>query len=700
MSPTPDVETLLSRYQDLGFRLLYWERKGSDPKDWKGPQGKGAKGWNAPDKAYPLDQYDPSHMNLGTFTGHELAPGRYLADVDFDWPDGLIFASRLIPPTGFAFGRPGKKVSHALFTTPDRLGVTTFYDVAPDTKHHTWDGNGETFVELRGGDNTHQTMVAPSLHSPNTPIELVLNGELLHVPTEQLQNAVVDYAIACLLLKNVVGGLHHEGRMALCGYLLRLGMSQDRIQRLVEEVCRAQVQRGVHDMSDKDIIDVGFALRTTVQKHNANKKYAGGPKLAEFLGAPKGKAIVTRIAFWCGRRDDFVRNDEGRIIPKNQKNIRRAVDLLGHELSYNVFAEQFVMDGQPLEDKQWISLLMDIETEYRFQPPPEYFRLVIEDACWRNQFHPVKDYLETLHWDNVRRIDTWLVVAGGAEDSAYVRAISAIMLIAAVRRIRSPGAKYDEMVVWESAQGTNKSSAAQALCPQTTWFTDDLQLNLRSKELIETTLGKWIVEASDLAGKKKTEIEQLKAMMSRQVDGPARMAYAHMPVSRPRHFILVGTTNSSIYLTDPTGSRRFWPVPVRRFNLEWIREHRDQLWAEACVREATGESIRLPEELWPEAAEHQEDRREIDPWEEKIREVLKGLTPSTSGLRRVATSVLWEAVSVSVERRDRYGASRISDIMQRLGYKRTRVRDDEGTVSVGYIQINAEGDEDFNVDSL
>src|SRR6185436_11555438 len=125
--------------------------------------------------------------------------------------------------------------------------------------------------------------------------------------------------------------------------------------------------------------------------------------------------------------------------------------------------------------------------------------------------------------------------------------------------------KYDEMVVWESEQGSLKSSAAQALCPEASWFSDDLPLNLKSQQLIESTLGKWIVEASDLAGKRKAEIEQLKAMLSRQVDGPARMAYAHFAVERLRHFIIIGTTNSKSYLNDSTGARRFWPAEVQQF---------------------------------------------------------------------------------------------------------------------------------------
>ncbi len=341
-----------------------------------------------------------------------------------------------------------------------------------------------------------------------------------------------------------------------------------------------------------------------------------------------------------------------------------------------------------MEDREVNNVFMRIESEHHFQPPFEYFERVIRFLAWSQPFHPVKNYLNTLQWDGTPRIDTWLIEAAAAEDSPYVRAISSIMLIAAVRRIQQPGCKYDEMVVWESQQGSLKSSAAQALCVHADWFSDDLPLNLKSQQLIEATLGKWVIEASDLAGKRKTEIEQLKAMLSRQRDGPARMAYAHFAVERSRHFILIGTTNSAAYLTDPTGGRRFWPMKVGRFNVVWVLANRDQLWAEACVREAAGESIRLHESLWPAATEHQEARREIDPWEGILRSVLLGVTPGSDERRRVATTALWDALSISVDKRDRSGSLRISDIMQRLGFKRTRVRIGDEVV-VGFVQESA-----------
>lgn len=656
---------LVQSYLEQNFRCVFWESIG----DSKGPR---EEGW--PRKTYTAADYHEGHR-VGLITGHEVAPGHFLHDVDLDWTPGASIALKILPATDFAFGRASKRISHCFYTTPEALPSYRYEDI-----------DKTCLIELRGtkssGDLGYQTMVPPSVWTKDgqrEPLTFTRHSTPSHlVRTQDLQQRVCLSAIGMLLAKHLgTNGFGHDARLCVYGFLLRAGISEDDCVLLGEAISPAT--------NNTEVSDVRRVVRSTaLALADPGKKTKGGPALAKLIGEA-GKVVLARINEWLGRDSDFARAD-GKIIAKSQDNIRRAIELLGHELSYNEFAAQMLMDNKPLEDPQWKALYLEIDREYRFQPPLDFFKMVIEDTAWQRSFHPVKQYLDALVWDQKPRLDTWLIRCAGVEDTPYTRAISAIMLIAAVRRIRQPGCKYDEMVVWESHQGADKSNAAQALCPHPDWFSDDLRLNLHAQELIEATLGKWIVEASDLAGKRKTEIEQLKAMLSRQRDGPARMAYAHFPVERPRHFILIGTTNSSAYLTDSTGGRRFWPMTVQRFNIELIKRHRDQLWAEASVREAAGESIRLPEALWPHATEQQEKRREIDPWEDVIQRVLSLTDPGKDGRRRVPSKVIWEALGTPIERRDRFASLRITEVMQRLGFKRTRVRPEGEDVQVGFVE--------------
>ncbi|MCK8788284.1 virulence-associated E family protein, partial [Roseomonas sp. NAR14] len=75
-----------------------------------------------------------------------------------------------------------------------------------------------------------------------------------------------------------------------------------------------------------------------------------------------------------------------------------------------------------------------------------------------------------------------------------------------------------------------------------------------------------------------------------------RPPYGKAYVNRPRQCILVGTTNAEEWLSDTTGNRRFWPLACRHADVPWIREWRNQLWAEAAAREAAGEAWWLSEE--------------------------------------------------------------------------------------------------------
>ncbi len=631
---------VVQSYLDRGFQLVFWPDVG----DAKGPSGLSAKGWL--ERAYTLDDYRDG-WRVGIMHGVEISPGKFVVDVDIDWGPGVEIAKALLPATSFIWGRSSKRISHCLYTCSDVIPMYAYKDVNEDGK------DGKTLIEFR--PDKHQSMAPPSIwekEGKREPLAFVVDKELTHVESaSHLKQRVCLSAIGMLLALHLgKNGFGHETRLAWAGFLMRLGMNDDDLLAMGLAISRYCTNDELSDVQR-----VILSTRASLQKEN--KKVKGGPALAKLIGEG-GKAIVARINEWVGHDSDFIRDEQGFIIARNQENVRRAIELLGHELTYNEFSDKMLVDGRPMEDREVNGILTRIEIELHFQPPENYFERIIKFLAWSHPFHPVKEYLDGLTWDGVLRLDSWLIDAADAADTPYVRAISAIMLIAAVKRIRKPGCKYDEMVVWESEQGSLKSSACAALCPDPAWFSDDLPLNLKSQQLIETTLGKWIIEASDLAGKRRTEIEQLKAMLSRQVDGPARMAYAHFAVERPRHFIIIGTTNSKVWLVDPTGGRRFWPMPVGKFDVEWIKTNRDQLWAEASAREAAGESIRLKEELWPVASEHQEARREV---------------------------AMWDALQIPVERRDRSGSLRISDIMQRLGFKRTTVRVPDEGAQAGYV---------------
>lgn len=665
---------LVQAYLDANYRIVTWPQIG----DTKGPR---EKGW--PSRHYTLADYAEGNR-VGILLGTEIAPNRYLSDVDLDWAPGFQIAQKLLPPTEFVFGRLSKKISHCFYLTPE-----------PVTSYKYVDIDNTCLIELRGtmvsGEVGLQTMVPPSVWSKEAqrePLLFAKQGEPGFTQTSPYKQSVCLSAIGMILARNLgVNGFGHHVRLAWAGFLLRAGIPAEDLIAMGEGISAY--------CNNLEVGDVRVSVTSTVNNlANPKQKVVGGPALAKFLG-PKGRAVLARINEWLGRDSDFIRDKEGMIRKDHQDNIKRAAELLDTFFSYDEFADKMLVRTntspapRPLDDRAVNDLWLRIDREYHFRPSFVFFEKVVMNLAYEQSFHPVLDYLKMLTWDGTPRVDTWLRDYGGAEDSEYHQAVSALVLLAAVRRVKHPGCKFDEMLVLESGQGLNKSTALKALCPNPDWFSDDLPLNIDAKQMIERTLGKWIIEASDLAGKRKADIEQLKATLSRQVDGPARLAYARISVERPRQFVIVGTTNSNSYLGDSTGARRFWPVTVKKFDAEKLKRDCDQLWAEAVIREDRGESIRLSEKLWAAAGDHQEQRRIEDAWEGVIETAVKGLARVTStGRKQIATDTLWELLGIETAHRDRMGALRISEIMQRFGFKRWKVRVDGGQVS-GYVQEQA-----------
>ena len=366
--------------------------------------------------------------------------------------------------------------------------------------------------------------------------------------------------------------------------------------------------------------------------------------------------------------DDFARNQNNKVLENNQDNIRLALFKMKILVRYNEFTTQHLLqyDGLPevvLDDAACTKLWLEIDDTFHFRPALDFFTKVMMNEARKNPFHPVREFLDSLEWDGVKRLDDWLIKYAEASDNDYVRAIGKIVMVAACRRIRTPGCKFDELMILESPQGTNKSTFLNLLAMEDAWFTDDLPLTAESKEVIERTAGKWIVEAAELSGMKKNDIETLKSFLSRKCE-VARLSYDRMTSERPRHFIVIGTTNSQYYLKDTTGNRRFWPVRVKGFNLEAIKRDRTQLWAEAAQLETEGVSIRLDPNLWALAAKAQEKRRVDDPWEQVVTTTLGDIQG------RIKVEDVWQIVQVPINRRTQFENERIGEVMKRLGFER------------------------------
>jgi predicted P-loop ATPase len=365
----------------------------------------------------------------------------------------------------------------------------------------------------------------------------------------------------------------------------------------------------------------------------------------------------------------------GDVQGRSQPNITAFLDHVGVTLSYDEMAQRLIVTrgGKSVTMTDDVQNSLWLEADLLGLPAAElYFGAVLENAARKNGFHPVREYLDSLSWDGTARLDSWLSVYLGAENTALNAAYGRKHLIAAVRRVRRPGVKYDTILVLQGRQGAGKSSALRALCPADEYFSDSLSVGADRQEVMELTGGKWIVEMAELDGLTKRDAGTIKAMLSRQTD-EARMAYGRHKTEAPRQFVLFGTVNDAHFLRDATGNRRFWPVMIGGTIdpdaiVSAITQDRDQLWAEAATYESRSETITLPKTLWQAAAEVQSTCMVIDPWSERLSEYLydkSGFVPSMD---------IYDALGVCTEKRNGVVAQRVAGVLSQLGYRHTQRR--------------------------
>lgn len=267
------------------------------------------------------------------------------------------------------------------------------------------------------------------------------------------------------------------------------------------------------------------------------------------------------------------------------------------------------------------------------------YEIAVTKVADDRSYHPIREYLNALPpWDGVPRAETLLVDYLGAEDTAYVRAVTRKTLCAAAARVFRPGAKFDYILVLNGPQGVGKSTLIAKLGGE--WFSDSLSLtDMNDKTAAEKLQGYWLIEIGELAGMRKADIDKVKAFISRQ-DDKYRASFGRRVTPHPRQCVFFGTTNSDKgYLRDITGNRRFWTVrtPGGSARRTWQLTDADvgQVWAEVLTYVRAGERLYLDAALEALARAEQRDAMEMDEREGIVREYLDRLLPDDWEKRNV-----------------------------------------------------------------
>lgn len=375
--------------------------------------------------------------------------------------------------------------------------------------------------------------------------------------------------------------------------------------------------------------------------------------------------------------------------PKPVANESNAVKLLkyipryaGH-IWFDEFHQSIMTDHTTGKTRKWndgdeLGILINLQANFDL---PKISLSAIRSACrsvaLSNVRNELRDWLESLKWDQQSRISEFLINAYGCEDTEVYRVISKNWLIGLVARGIKPGCKFDEMLVLKGKQGTYKSTSLRALAGK---YFAETNAQLDNKDFMMELAGTWIVEFDELDQFRKAESTLIKKKLSQQTD---RYRPSHMPyiIDVPRTCVFVGTTNADEFSQDSTGNRRFWPVDVEKADLDYILSNREQLFAEAVYLFKQGvQWHEVPIEL----LQAQERIRESDPWEEIID---IGIRDNKIWLGQMSKDVTTSNIAefilrIPANQYDQRAARRIGKCLRVLGYSAMSSRDpDSGKVS-------------------
>lgn len=283
--------------------------------------------------------------------------------------------------------------------------------------------------------------------------------------------------------------------------------------------------------------------------------------------------------------------------------------------------------------------------------------------------HPIREHLNALTWDGMRRLESWLQCCFGAADSPYMSSVGRIFLISMIARVFDPGCLVRTMPILEGAQEAGKTTALRIIGAQ--WHSE-VSESMATKDFLQSLTGRWLVEVSELESFGRTSMERIKSTVSNPSDW-FRESYGRRAVEHPRQCVLVGTTNADQYFEDETGGTRFLPIKCTRVDLDWLRANRDGLLAEALARFRAGEDWYKLERV--EAAQIVGARYIADPWEQHIATWI-------FGRKEITISELLSSLEIDMADRDKNQSRRVGRVLRHLGWEPKNERRDGQVVPV------------------
>ena len=261
---------------------------------------------------------------------------------------------------------------------------------------------------------------------------------------------------------------------------------------------------------------------------------------------------------------------------------------------------------EPMTTRAAAHIRTEMQRYYNLTFSQVVFADCMEALLYSREVDPLKDYLEGLPKPTGRKllpnvIATCMRVTAGYEELA--KWASVYMFLGVVWRTFEPGTKLDEIPVLSGGGGIGKSTFPAMAVPQDIpgLYGSGLDLGSTPQRMVESILGKAIVEISEMVGAGHGDMNKIKDFISRTNDYGVRLVYAHNTEPLPRRCIMMGPADKSQFLPPDENHRRFVPILLGRGDARKVRtyldKNRERLWIEAVGLYRNKQRAHLPDNL-------------------------------------------------------------------------------------------------------
>jgi hypothetical protein len=220
-------------------------------------------------------------------------------------------------------------------------------------------------------------------------------------------------------------------------------------------------------------------------------------------------------------------------------------------------------------------------------------------------------------------------------------------------------------LILQGDQGFQKSSFFKVLAGGI-YFDDSLGAVSDKDERLKLHRA-WFIEWAELETIfSRKDVSATKAFLSSSVDA-LRPPYHRDIEDFPRASIICGSTNRNEFLSDETGNRRFWVIPVeKKVDVDLLSQERDAIWAAAVLAYKSGEQWWLTPEEETLLAQANQGWLATDSWEVAILNYLDNKSTCT------IAELLEKTIGLELAKQSKSEQMRVSNILRRNGWARIR----------------------------